>query len=161
MFSWSFLMVTSQELKVFKRRMQRNPTVYEKLFAERLKALGVEFKNQVVIGFYCVDFVVPSRLVIFELDGACHRKDYDRRRDEFLHLFGFYVVRIENGDWNAADVMAVLWRHYERTEAEFRSALGRANAFKSRDIQEQRKRDGRRWIILEAVQRQRETVRKE
>jgi very-short-patch-repair endonuclease len=82
--------------------MRENPTPAEARFAERLRATGVPFLQQVVIGRYIADFVVPSKMLLYELDGRGHSKPqkilYDQKRSEFLRALGFKVRRIPNRD---------------------------------------------------------------
>ena len=64
--------------------------VYNKIYAKR----------QCKIGKYLVDFVIPEKLVILEIDGAQHkhRKDYDRKRDAYIKKelgAGWEIIRIK------------------------------------------------------------------
>lgn len=63
---------------------------------------GFQFKRQVPIGPYIVDFSCHARKLIIELDGGHHQlpdvKRYDSQRDEFLRTEGYIVLRINNSE---------------------------------------------------------------
>lgn len=120
--------------------MKWHPTKYEKIFLEKLKKFPIDYKTQVIVGFYIVDFIVPSRMICFEIDGLSHtkKKDYDEFRDNFLRNMGFNVIRINNEDaenYNLEWILGV-----PPKERAFRSALGRANARRGTAIRYKRKR---------------------
>jgi len=79
-------------------RMKANPTMYEKMFIDKLDLLGVEYQFQVVISRYIVDFLIGS--TIYEIDGSSHdgKEIYDAIRDKELTNLGYKVVRIKNSD---------------------------------------------------------------
>ncbi len=54
----------------------------------------VSVKRQVVLGQYIADFVVPSRRLVIEVDGAQHarQRSADARRDRAL---GYRVLRLD------------------------------------------------------------------
>jgi len=74
------------------------PTNSEQLLwqALRRRALGVEFRRQVVIGSFIVDFVAPATKLIVEIDGPYHqrRRSADARRDRKLARLGYRVLRL-------------------------------------------------------------------
>lgn len=98
-------MQTPQQMREHKERMLKHPTHFEAAFAKKLKKTGVRFSKQAIIGFYIVDFAVPSKMLIIEIDGEVHetQKEYDRKRDEFLSKW-FTVVRVKNADVDGLDV---------------------------------------------------------
>ncbi len=59
--------------------------------------LGVGIKRQVVLGPYIADFVVPSRRLVIEVDGAQHarQRSADARRDRALGRLGYRVLRLD------------------------------------------------------------------
>jgi len=81
-------------------RMRHKPTKAEAIFARRLKDAGVAFLAQVVVGRYIVDFVIPERMLVIELEGSIHwqmrKRLYDKRREQFLESCGFKVKRLNN-----------------------------------------------------------------
>jgi very-short-patch-repair endonuclease len=89
-------------------KMRANPTEAETIFKERLEQSGVEFLNQAIIGRYIVDFVLPTGMLIVELDGTHHshptKVAYDQRRTAFLEGLGFTVQRIPNHKAGTAEV---------------------------------------------------------
>lgn len=54
--------------------------------------------NQVLLGHYILDYVLPKRLVLIEVDGPSHnhRKSYDARRDVFCKECGLRIYRVTN-----------------------------------------------------------------
>lgn len=87
----------TKEEKIQKaNQMRENPTASEAAFAKRLTELNIPFKQQVVIGFFIVDFLVGRHII--EIDGLCHKdkKEYDFKRTEYLKKKKYSVTRIKN-----------------------------------------------------------------
>jgi very-short-patch-repair endonuclease len=104
--------------KIFGRakRLHRNMSPAEaKLWAHlRAHRMGnVHFRNQHAIGNYIVDFCVPCKKLIIELDGSQHleQKEYDEERTKYLELQGYRVLRFWNNNVmnNIDDVLRVIW----------------------------------------------------
>lgn len=79
--------------------MRFHPTTSEAWLWARLrgKRLGVQFRRQVVLGDFIVDFLAPSIRLIVEVDGdsyhaACAAAD--ARRDRKLTRAGYHVLRL-------------------------------------------------------------------
>ncbi len=70
------------------------------LRAERL--MGLNFRRQMPIAGFIVDFACPAYKLIIEIDGPSHSFDRqiedDRIRDEKLHRLGWTVLRLINED---------------------------------------------------------------
>lgn len=127
-------MKTKHDLKRFQRTSRHHPTHAEWVFAQRLRTTGLPFKQQMILGFYILDFVLPTKLIAIEIDGSNHdsdaRKLYDERRTAFIRRAGFQVIRVRNEDagiWDFAPVQALA----DYTEQHFRTVLSRANSLKS------------------------------
>jgi very-short-patch-repair endonuclease len=65
----------------------------------RGKRLGVQFRRQVVVGRFIVDFAAPAARLVVEVDGGYHarRVGPDARRDAALRALGWRVVRVDAG----------------------------------------------------------------
>lgn len=78
--------------------MRLGPSEPERRLWERLRRsqLGVQFRRQVVVAGYIVDFLAPSARLVVEVDGAQHalRQEADARRDKRLGAIGFCVLRL-------------------------------------------------------------------
>ena len=105
------------KLQRYAKQMRHSPTPWEHELWQTLRALrfaAVKFKRQQPIGPYIVDFIALSKKLVIELDGGQHseRTNYDARRDEFLRMNGFSVIRIWNNEWveNRAGVLEEIWR---------------------------------------------------
>jgi len=63
----------------------------------RGKRLGVQFRRQVCIGRFIVDFFAAEVGLVVEVDGGSHRgrKRADARRDHELERRGYRVLRLE------------------------------------------------------------------
>lgn len=133
-------MKTSEEIRSFRKKLKRNPTQSEVLFRERLKQSGVEFTEQMIFGFYILDFVVHAKALCIEIDGSFHdgREGYDKSRDDFVRKCGLRVLRIKNSDAEKYDISKII-RRKDVPTPKFRTALAKANAFRGRRIQELRK----------------------
>ena len=62
--------------------------------------LGVKFRRQHPIGNYIADFACLDPRLIVELDGSQHQaqQSHDARRDAFLRVQGFDVMRFGSND---------------------------------------------------------------
>lgn len=82
-------------LEVRAERMRREPTKTEHIIQKRLDAMGADYKMQVPLGKYILDFLIRGRVVI-EVDGDSHkgRQAYDEKRDKFCREMGLKVIRI-------------------------------------------------------------------
>ena len=130
-------MKTAKELKKFQAGMKRKPTKHEKALAEILGSTGFLFKQQMILGFYILDFVIPDKMLAIEVDGSSHKgqKDYDIMRDDFIRKCGFSILHITNEEISDTgrqwDYVSMFHKFPDYTESTFRSALGKANALKS------------------------------
>jgi len=89
-------------LNRFAQEMRVNPTSGELVMLGRLEMSGLKFKHQQPAGCYIVDFMVPSKLVIIEVDGKYHedaeQQTKDARRQHYLETMGFHFFRVKNGE---------------------------------------------------------------
>jgi very-short-patch-repair endonuclease len=131
-------MQPAKQLKVFQGRMRRKPTAPEKVILDRLKDNGIDFKFQMILGFYILDIVIPARMLVIEIDGTSHNsakaKIYDASRTDFIERCGFSVIRLRNEiaeSWSLNDI-----ENYGKvsTDKMFRSGLAKANSLKSESI---------------------------
>lgn len=82
--------------------MRKNPTEAEAFLWENIrnKALGIEFKRQVVILDYIVDFYAPEQQLVIEVDGGYHDVPeqvlLDGVRAERLEAMGYNILRFIN-----------------------------------------------------------------
>jgi very-short-patch-repair endonuclease len=97
------------------RRLRKTPTRAEEFFWTLVqdRALdGLRFRRQVPIGAYVVDFACLSARLIIEADGGVRalRTFNDGKRDAWLTLQGFRVLRFPNGDipGRSNDVLAAI-----------------------------------------------------
>lgn len=78
--------------------MRHAPTPSEQLLWRCLrgKRLGVQFRRQVPLGQYIVDFYASSVRLVVEVDGGYHREQVraDARRDAVLRRAGYRVLRL-------------------------------------------------------------------
>ncbi len=75
-------------------RMRANPTKSEKIVRDELTKAGYIFEFQYVLHGYIPDFYFPNERKIVELDGKCHKKAYDDRRDGHFNQQGIKTHRI-------------------------------------------------------------------
>ena len=85
-------------LEAYAHRMRLAPSEPERVLwqALRVSQLGVQFRRQVVIHGYIVDFFAPAARLVLEVDGPHHiaRRAADARRDAALAALGLRVLRI-------------------------------------------------------------------
>ena len=81
--------------------LRKNMTPEEKhLWYDFLKRLPVQAHRQHNIGNYIVDFYIPKKQLVIEIDGIQHltseNKEKDHARDKFLEEQGLRVLRLSN-----------------------------------------------------------------
>lgn len=109
-----------------RRDLRRRSTKAEQIFWYEVKgnALGVKFRRQYSIGSFIVDFYCHQMRLIVEIDGNIHfvpeQIEYDRRREKFLRMKGFYVIRFRNDEilYNMSFVLERLRRLIEQYQRE-------------------------------------------
>ena len=87
----------------FSQELRKNMTKEERhLWYDFLKSYPEQFKRQVPIGHYFVDFYCHKARLVVELDGSQHctpeEIEYDRTRTAFLESRGLLVLRYSNLD---------------------------------------------------------------
>ncbi len=100
------------------KELRKAGMLHEALFWNQIKSgklNGLDFDRQKIIGNYIVDFYCAEKDVIIELDGSSHdsKKDYDKKRDDFLISLGLSVIHISVADVlnNMGGVLAYLKNH--------------------------------------------------
>lgn len=90
------------KLREFARYLRNNSTLSEVLLWKEIKnkALGVEFKRQVPILDYIVDFYYQELKLAIEVDGHIHDFRYveDKVRQEQIEQWGITFIRFSNED---------------------------------------------------------------
>ncbi|MEZ2144410.1 DUF559 domain-containing protein [Bradyrhizobium sp. DN5] len=111
-------MVSTSIRRAAAKKLRANTTPHERMLWRALKEVPLEgshFRRQAPIGPYVVDFFLPARRLIIELDGGHHNEDNETKRDlvrqRWLENEGYSVIRFWNSEI-AADLTAVLERIY-------------------------------------------------
>jgi len=94
------------------KRLKDNLTPLELIVARTLDSLDIIYEPQKIIGFYVVDFHIPSLNSIIEVDGAFwhnkpDKKDRDQRRDHWLRSKGYKVIRLSEASIKEDPLSAV------------------------------------------------------
>lgn len=78
--------------------MRGAPSEPERVLWQALRCgrLGVQFRRQVVLQGFIVDFFTPAARLVVEVDGAHHarQRGADKRRDRALAEAGLTVLRL-------------------------------------------------------------------
>lgn len=140
-------MLTPEQLKASVKRLKENPTVYETLFAARLKIARIKFKQQVTFGFYILDFILPDYLVNVEIDGSVHlnSQEHDLRRDQFAENNGLQVIRISNDDAETFDLRKLTCFPL-KTKLDYQRSFGRAGAIKGQAYKNYKKKQRKQLL---------------
>ena len=84
------------------RVLRHGDNIAEAMLWNELKSRrlgGYKFVRQMPLGPYFADFACRDRKLVVELDGSQHADSaYDRRRDEFMRLQGYSVLRFWSAD---------------------------------------------------------------
>ena len=110
----------NKSLKVLSQELRKEMTKEEKhLWYDFLKRLPMKAHRQYNIGNYIVDFYIPQKQLVIEIDGIQHlteeHKEKDQTRDEFLEGQGLRVLRIPNESIRKSftDVCQIILNHVE------------------------------------------------
>ena len=102
------------------RALRKHMTPEEKhLWYDFLKRLPMTVHRQYNIGNYIVDFYIPTKHFVIEIDGIQHltekHKEKDQIRDNFLEEQGLSVIRFSNYSIqkNFCDVCKAILDHIE------------------------------------------------
>ena len=111
-------MISTSIRRAAARKLRSYTTPHERMLWRAMKDIPVEgthFRRQAPIGPYVVDFFLPAKRLIIELDGGHHNDDEtaerDRKRQIWLELEGYRVIRFWNSEITG-DLTAVLERLY-------------------------------------------------
>ena len=111
---------TDKNLNSAAKELRRNMTPEEKhLWYDFLKRLPIRAHRQYNIGNYIVDFYIPKKQLVIEIDGIQHltkeNKEKDRTRDAFLEGQGLRVMRFLNDSIRNSftDVCQIILNHIE------------------------------------------------
>ena len=85
--------------------LRKNATEQEnRLWYTFLRKYPIQFRRQVTMNHYIVDFYCAKAKLILEIDGSQHYTEdgqmYDAERTAILESFGYKVLRISNEDIN-------------------------------------------------------------
>lgn len=89
-----------------------NSTYAEKVFKVKLKEAGIEYEFQKAFNdskrLYIVDFYLPNRWIIIEVDGGYHntleQQERDKERQLWFENNGYYIWRISNKEANEMSI---------------------------------------------------------
>ena len=91
------------EPRRFARELRHRQTTPEEMLWHQLRGRrlgGHEWRRQVPLGPYVVDFLCIAAKLAVEIDGRQHAEQpiYDRERTRFVESMGFAVLRFTNED---------------------------------------------------------------
>ena len=94
---------TDRRVKTLAKNMRRRMTNQEyRLYSRFLSCLPITVCRQKVIGNYIVDFLIPSAMLVIEVDGSQHYTtrgmEKDAARDAWLRGEGYRILRYSNTD---------------------------------------------------------------
>ena len=95
----------NSRLTPFSKKLRREMTKEERhVWFDFLRELPLTVHRQMVIGAYIVDFCIPQKKLVIELDGFQHGETKtairDRIRDTYLEQQGYRVLRYSNHEIN-------------------------------------------------------------
>ncbi len=96
---------SNPQLTANAQKLRREMTKEERhLWYDFLKPMGIRAHRQKTLGYYIVDFYIPSSKLVIELDGSQHfeaeGQKSDSARDRYLKELGFTVLRYANNEVN-------------------------------------------------------------
>lgn len=101
-------------------RFRKNPTHSEQVAIMQLQKRGNKYYEfQKPFGFYILDFLIPSKALVVEIDGDYHndRIKQDIKRDKFCNECGLRVLRVHNDD--AQDILKFIDQYNDMQNSEY------------------------------------------
>ena len=79
---------------------------------QALEVAGIDYKQEVKIGPYYLDFLLPDMGIVIECDGVYWHnvpgvREKDRRKDKFLESRGYKVYRFEEDEIKSSAVSCI------------------------------------------------------
>lgn len=113
------------------KQNRKKKTPAEKRMFNLLLKWKIKFRSQRPIDIYIVDFLIPDRRLIIEVDGEYHKKqrEYDKKREEYIRSKGFNIVRISNQEvlsTNCDELLDKILSYPEIPIDDWRKAYGTA-----------------------------------
>jgi len=98
-------MKADPDVRQYAKKLRGDMTQAEIILWSRLRRRqldGWQFRRQLPIGRFIVDFACPQAKVAVEVDGATHSSDreqaYDAERQKLIETQGWTVLRVSNTD---------------------------------------------------------------
>jgi very-short-patch-repair endonuclease len=87
-----------KQITKYAKGHRKNPTKAELELKRKLLNWKIRFRSQRQFDYYIVDFLIPDRRLVIEVDGGYHRDTvtYDKRRQNYLESLGLRFIRITN-----------------------------------------------------------------
>ena len=112
------------------KRMDRNPTMPEKLFTAILEELGIVYETQKIVGGKIYDFYIPDKNMLIEVDGDYwHAKDKEIKDMSLIQKKTFYndirknAIAKSNGYELERVWEEEIMENYELTKSRFKYLL--------------------------------------
>lgn len=82
----------------YAKENRRNLTPSESRLKKLLSRWGIRYRSQRQFDFYIVDFLLPDRRLVIEVDGDYHNNTvtYDTKRQRYLENLGLSFIRVSN-----------------------------------------------------------------
>lgn len=82
----------------YSRLNRKKKTPSEHKLWNKLIEKKIRFRSQRPIDFYIVDFLVPDRMLVVEVDGSSHigKEEYDLKRQKYIENKGYIFLRFSN-----------------------------------------------------------------
>lgn len=122
--------LTKNILNTRAKQLLSNPTRYEQYAYGILDLNKVSYLKQKVFGFYILDILIPSRMLVVEIDGESHddRGLHDSIRDRFCNECGLRVLRVKNSDVNQLMYRLIKYPLVNDHKNKYRAAIRNASS---------------------------------
>lgn len=98
-----------KKITKYAREHRKMPTKAEAELKRKLLNWKIRFRSQRQFDYFIVDFLIPERRLVIEVDGSSHdnKQAYDRRREKYLERLGLHIIRITNNEVLTTDCEAL------------------------------------------------------
>lgn len=87
-----------KKITKYAKEHRHNLTSAEKELKKKLFKWGIRFRSQRQFDYYIVDFLIPDRRLVIEVDGKYHNTNvaYDIKRQKYIEKLGLRFIRVDN-----------------------------------------------------------------
>lgn len=155
-------------LKIHQYRSEylKHKTASEIALKPILKEVDKSVQEEIILGRYRVDFLLPSYMLVIEIDGAYHKNklNYDLNRDKFIVSLGFDILRLTNEESKIFDFKAIKKTIRKKPYKQFKKSINISKEWRFKEdqfVEENFNRDHCKYFDESGYEKKRFRTKKE